>query len=97
MSIQRSTLDDIADTVERFVRREGSVAADDSGFGRNVDLLDTGYLDSLGIVHLIDFIEREYGLSLNDDVLADPRIATVNGIASILDEELRRVEAGPSS
>lgn len=89
MEAPRTDVDGIASTLERFVRIEGSVAADDTGFGRGVDLLEAGYLDSLGIVHLISFIEREFSLSLSDEVLADTRIATIDGIATILGEEMR--------
>lgn len=93
MDTERSTLDGIAAGVEEFVRLEGAVASDDTDFDRNVDLLAAGYLDSLGIIHLLTFIEREFGLALPDEVLADDRIATVNGIASILDERSRGAQA----
>lgn len=91
MDTERSNLDDIAASVEKFIRLEGTVVPDDADFGRSVDLLDAGYLDSIGIVHLIAFIEQEFNLSLSDEVLADHRIATIDGIASILDEQISGV------
>jgi acyl carrier protein len=91
MNAERSSLDGIAASVERFIRLEGAVAPGDPDFSRSVDLLDAGYLDSLGIVHLIAFIEQEFSLPLSDEVLADQRIATIHGIASILDEQMRGV------
>lgn len=97
MDTKRGDVEGIADAVERFVRLEGDVTPADPEFGRGVDLLETGYLDSLGIVHLIVFVEREFGLSLSDEALADPRIATIDGIAEILDEELRAARTGADS
>lgn len=91
MTTEPSNLDGIAAKVEKFIRLEGAVVSDDPDFGRSVDLLDAGYLDSIGIVHLIAFIEQEFNLSLSDEVLADHRIATIDGIASILDEQMNGV------
>jgi acyl carrier protein len=85
--------DRIAEALERFIRLEGSVATDDAEFGRDIDVLETGYLDSLGIVHLIAHIEQEFDLQLTDDVLLDPRFASINGIAAILAEELQQTPA----
>jgi acyl carrier protein len=94
MDTERRDLDGIVASVEGFIRLEGAVAPDDPDFGRSVDLLEAGYLDSLGIVHLIAFIEQEFSLALSDEVLGDERIATVNGIASILDEQMRGAHTG---
>jgi acyl carrier protein len=73
----------VAREVERFVRAEGNVTADDPALTWSVDLLDAGYLDSLGIVRLIAFLDATFGLRLDDEVLLDERLATIEGIASI--------------
>ncbi|MFC9285742.1 phosphopantetheine-binding protein [Streptomyces sp. NPDC057052] len=84
---------DVATTLERFVRAEGRVTDDDPGFDRDVDLFTAGYLDSLGTVHLIAFIEEHFAVDLHDDVLADPTFTSLNGIAALIEglrTEVRR-------
>ncbi|WP_158841320.1 phosphopantetheine-binding protein [Saccharothrix deserti] len=73
----------VAQEVERFIRAEGNVTPDDPGLTWSVDLLEAGYLDSLGIVRLIAFLDVRFGLRLDDEILLDERLATIEGIASI--------------
>ncbi|MBZ6093504.1 acyl carrier protein [Streptomyces olivaceus] len=94
MTVVRGSGASTADRVERFVRREGSVADDDPDFTRQVDLFRAGYLDSLGIVHLIAYLEREFGVRLGDDDLADPGFATIDGITALLDRAARAHSTG---
>jgi len=75
---------EVAEILERFVRAEGRVLDEDPDFNRDVDLFTSGYLDSLGTMHLISYIEREFTVELGDDMLADPSFSTVAGISSLV-------------
>ncbi|MFD7916777.1 acyl carrier protein [Streptomyces sp. NPDC059752] len=68
------TREDTATRIEAFIRREAAVADDDPGFTRQVNLFDTGYLDSLTIVALTVHIEETLGVPLSDTDLFDPPI-----------------------
>ncbi|MFE7076417.1 acyl carrier protein [Streptomyces sp. NPDC057620] len=81
----RGVTSEVAETLERFVRREGRIIDDDPDFSRDVDLFTSGYLDSLGTVHLIAFIEKHFDVQLGDDVLADPSFNTVHGISALIE------------
>ena len=74
----------VAVTLEEFVRKEGRVNADDPDFTRQVNLFQSGYLDSLGTVHLIMLIEDVFQVELSDDVLADPAFVSIDGISAIV-------------
>ena len=74
----------IEKAIMAFVRELGNISPGDSHFSPDVDLYDTGYLDSLGIVALTTFLEAAYGLTLSEQELFDPRMATVAGIAEIV-------------
>ncbi len=78
----------IAERVEQFVRTAGAVAADDPGFGRDVELFDAGYLDSLGVVRLTLFLESTFGITLDDGILLDPQFTTIAGISTLLSRRL---------
>lgn len=64
----------------------------DPAFGRDVDLFELGYVDSVGVVALVAWIEDRYRIELSEDDLFDERFATIEGIADIVAE--RRSE-GP--
>jgi acyl carrier protein len=78
----------VADVIEAFVRAEGQVADDDPDFDHDVQLFEAGYLDSLGVMRLIEHLEATYGIELSDDALLDPRFTTIGGMSAILTDEL---------
>lgn len=78
----------VADQIEAFVRRTGQVAPDDPQFSQTVELFDAGYLDSLGVVRLILFIESAFNVVLGDEALLDLRFTTIAGIGELVSEQL---------
>ncbi|MFG2783789.1 acyl carrier protein [Streptomyces prunicolor] len=81
---------DAAASIEAFIRREAVVADDDHGFSRQVNLFDTGYLDSLTAVALTVHIEESLGTPISDTDLFDPRFATIDGMAELVAEHASR-------
>ena len=77
----------LLDEVEKFIRQRFAVPQSDTRFTRDVDLWDNGYVDSLGVVELIAFLEQRAGVKLPTSVLFDPDFKTIEGIA-------RRLGAG---
>lgn len=76
--------DVVADSVESFLRERGRVSADDARFSRTTNLWEDGYVDSIGVVELIGYIETTFELSLPDEVLFDPDFTSIDGIARIV-------------
>jgi len=70
---------EVAEILERFVRAEGRVLDEDPDFNRDVDLFTSGYLDSLGTMHLISYIEREFTVSSATNCWPIPRSAQSPG------------------
>ncbi|HEX9033459.1 MAG TPA: acyl carrier protein [Streptosporangiaceae bacterium] len=77
--------------IEDFIRIAGSVASDDSGFDRHVDLFDAGYLDSLSLVSLTTYIEETFLFTLTEDDLFDPGFTTIAGMAHLIMTRLTQV------
>ncbi|MFF0659543.1 MULTISPECIES: acyl carrier protein [Micromonospora] len=85
----------VADRLERFIRHEGRVAPSDSDFDRQVDLFSAGYLDSLGLLHLITYLEQDFGVVLDDEAFIDPDFVTIDGMSRLISRALRLV--GPET
>jgi acyl carrier protein len=78
------TAADIAAELERFVRDNYHVPADDERFTRDVDLWDTGYVDSIAVIEIIAFLEQRLGRMLPESVLFSPQFRSINGIAQLV-------------
>lgn len=82
------TVDDIAQVLERFVRREFRVSDQDATFNRDTDLYDSGFVDSAGVVELIAFVESAFGVESQDEDLFSDQFTTINGISGAVHRRL---------
>ena len=81
MATSRSS---IAATIERFIRETAEISDEDREFTRTAQLFDAGYVDSLGVVSLMEFIEISFGIELAEEDLFDERFATIDGMSEII-------------
>jgi acyl carrier protein len=73
-----------ADCVENFVRSVADVTADDPLFTREVDLIEMGYLDSVGVVALLTYIENELQAVVGDDSWIELAPLSINAITTLI-------------
>ena len=79
---------DVQDRIERFVRNKFSISDGDPHFDRTIDLFESGYVDSVGVVELLAFLNEEFGVEVPENLLLSEDFTSVNGIARIV-EQLR--------
>ena len=76
--------DEAAELIEQFIRREFRVPEADNSFRRDTHLFDAGFIDSMGVVELISFIESTFGVRIPDEDLFSESFTTVNGISAVV-------------
>lgn len=74
----------VADEIEAFVRTRFRVAPGDARFSRSGRLFDLGYVDSVGVVELLEFISQRFGVRIPDDDLLSDEFSTINGMAEVI-------------
>jgi acyl carrier protein len=84
MSIKPADQAEIADRIEAYVRKVGNVDADDTELTRKIHLFDSGYLDSIAAVQLIEYVEQVYEVTLSEDQLLSPLFTNIDGMSAIL-------------
>jgi acyl carrier protein len=75
---------EVADSVETFVRREFNVSAADPGFDRSVDLFENGYVDSVGVAELLEYVTQAFNVEIPETELFSDEFSSIQGIASIV-------------
>ena len=80
--------------VEEFICSNFSISPTDPGFGREVDLFEGGYVDSVGVVELLEFLSNEFVVEIPDDDLLTDEFASIGGIARIVSRNLKS-QTGP--
>jgi acyl carrier protein len=53
--------------IERFIRERFQIADAESGFTRTVNLWEEGYVDSLGVVEVIAYLEKRFSVKLPEE------------------------------
>ena len=75
---------EVADSVESFVRREFNVSDSDPGFDRKADLFESGYIDSVGVAELLEYLSQEFEIEIPESELFSNDFSSIDGIASII-------------
>jgi acyl carrier protein len=75
---------DVQERIETYVREHFRVRDNDRRFDRNVDLYESGYVDSVGVVELLAFIGEEFGVDIPENQLLSEDFSSVGGIARIV-------------
>jgi len=84
------TTEELAASIEAFIRAHADISSVDVRFSRRVNLWEDGYVDSIGVVELIGFLEATFDVVLPDEVLFEPDFTSVDGIARIVGGLARR-------
>jgi acyl carrier protein len=80
-----SARQDTEGRIEAFLRTHFKISPDHNGFARNVDIFERGYVDSVGVTELLEFLGAEFEVEVPDDWLLSDDFSTVEGIARIVE------------
>jgi len=77
-----------AEKIRSFVEQ---MSMDDSGTAITQDtpLLDSGMIDSTGVMELIGFLESEFGINVADEEIVPENFETVSRIAAFVERKKR--------
>ncbi len=75
---------EVADRIEVFVRAQFSISPGDPGFGRTSDLLDGGYVDSVGFVELLEYLGEDFGVEVPENELLSEEFSSIDGMARVV-------------
>lgn len=77
----------VTEKIFEFVREHFDIG-DDPDFTPDVHLFDEGFVDSLGAVEIIDFVENEFGIKITQKDITLYPMNTVSEIAKVVESKL---------
>jgi acyl carrier protein len=75
------------DTVRHFVV-ENFLFGDGESLKEDTSFLETGIIDSTGILELVMFLEETYGVKIEDDELIPENLDNIRNITQFLERKL---------
>ena len=82
------TIDEIIKELDAFVRERFEITDDDPDYSEDVNLFDYGYVDSLGAVEIINFVESRFGCEISQRDISMYPMDTVREIAQVVETKL---------
>lgn len=77
------TTGEIAQRVREFLV-DTFLLGDDDGFATDVSLLDSGIVDSTGVMEVVAFLEESFGIVVDDDELVAENLDSVERLAAFV-------------
>lgn len=71
---------------------ENFLFGDDSSLQENTSFLESGIIDSTGILELVAFLEQNMSIQVQDDELIPDNLDSLNNISQFLNKKLSCVE-----
>jgi acyl carrier protein len=79
----------ILEQIEGFLLTEVAVDFDKKSFGPDSDLLEQRILDSLGVLKLVLFLERTFGIQVEDEDVVPENFESLNIIAKFVEDKMQ--------
>ena len=79
------------DTTQAKIRTfivENFLFGEDGGLKNDSSFLDSGIIDSTGILELVDFLESEFSIDVEDEELIPENLDSLNNLDSYLSRKL---------
>ncbi|NWF49026.1 MAG: acyl carrier protein [Ignavibacteriaceae bacterium] len=79
-------IDKVEEFVLKHIQKKGKIPADIDIYSFNY--IDTGYIDSMGIIKFIVMIESEFNISISEEDIESPDFRTIGGIIKIIKKKI---------
>lgn len=74
----------VKDTVMNFIRENFIMGRSDVVLDEKVSLIDSGVMDSTGVLELVEFLESQYSIKIDDEELVPENLETIANIINFL-------------
>lgn len=75
---------DVESTLKEFIQENFLACKGMTEIANEDSLLDTGLVDSTGIFELVSFVERTFGVELDDTELVPENFESINSLAAFI-------------
>ena len=85
--------DDILSRVRTFIEENFLFRADASGLSDTDSLLESGVMDSTGVLEIVAFLESEFSVEMKDAEIVPENLDSISSITAYLERTLARAIA----
>lgn len=79
---------DVRSSISTYIQSEFSAALTSVHLGDDTQLIESGIIDSLGIMKLLQYLEESFSIRIADDELRPENFETPGTIVSLVEKKL---------
>lgn len=79
----------ILEDIEKALLTEIAVGLDKKSLGPDEDLLEQGIIDSLGLIKLVDFMEKNFGIKIVDEDIVPENFQSLNCMVRLVKQQMQ--------
>lgn len=83
-------MDDLKGQIRSFIV-DNFLFGDDAGLDDQISFLESGIVDSMGILEIVNFISEEFQVTVADEDLLPENLDSIDNIANYLSHRLQAV------
>ena len=83
-------MEDLKSQIRSFIV-DNFLFGDDDGLDDQISFLDSGIVDSMGILEIVNFISEEFQVTVADEDLLPENLDSIDNIANYLSSRLQAV------
>lgn len=76
---------DVVPTLQKYIKETFLVPAGMAEIGADDPLLESGIIDSMGILQFVGFIESEFGIEVDDEEIVPENFETIAQVAKFVE------------
>ncbi len=89
---QENTLESIEERVRDFISENFPAAQDGEQYSSSQSLIETGVIDSIGVLTLVTWLEQEFEIIVDDEDVVPDNLDSINSLVSYVNR--KREESG---
>lgn len=75
--------------IEKFLLNEVAVGLDKKSLDPDEELLEQGIIDSLGLMKLIDFLEKTFKINISDEMIVPENFQCLNSMVKLVEQQMQ--------
>jgi acyl carrier protein len=74
----------VKDIIKNFIKSNLNIYAEDATFSDDENIFEAGFVDSMFSLQLVEFVEKEFGISVTNDDLDPKNFCSVDALVAFV-------------
>ncbi len=79
---------DVSSTLREFIKENFLISEEDNEMEDSASFLETGVVDSTGILEIVEFLEEKFEITIDDEELVPENLDSIENLTNFLNKKM---------